>query len=117
GSGMSPFHTPYLFAPAGVDLTLNTHTALPAAIGAVVFAPWGVIAAHNLTLLLALALNGLSAYLLAGRLTPDRGARVVGGLVFAMSSAIAVRLLGHFNLACAFVLPLFAWSWGRAVAG
>ena len=30
------FHTAYLFAPAGTDLTLHTHTALPAFVGATV---------------------------------------------------------------------------------
>jgi hypothetical protein len=116
-SGVSPLHTPFLFAPAGVDLTLNTHTALPAFVGATVFGPWTVATAHNLTLVAILALNGFCAYLLAGRMTSDAGSRVAAGVVFAVSSSITVRLLGHFNLACAFVLPLFALAWPRALAG
>src|ERR1700704_472299 len=34
GSGADFFYTTYLFAPAGVDLTLHTHTALAAFAGA-----------------------------------------------------------------------------------
>src|ERR1044071_6133989 len=55
------FHTPYLFAPAGVDLTLHTHMALPALVGATVLGGLPLVAALNITTLATLALNGFSA--------------------------------------------------------
>src|SRR5438552_8911796 len=43
------FHTPYLFAPAGVDLTLHTHIALPALVGATVLHRLPLVVALNVT--------------------------------------------------------------------
>ena len=113
----SPLFTPYLFAPYGVDLTLNTTTPLPALVGATVLAPFSVLTALNLVTLAALALNGFVAFLLARRFTPDDGAAFAGGVVFATSAFISAHLLGHFNLTSAFVLPLFIWQCLDAVKG
>jgi len=85
--------------------------------GATLFGPFSIVTAHNLTLLVVMALNGFCTYVLAGRVTTDQGARIVAGVVFATSAAITIRLLGHFNLTCAFVLPLFAIVFPRAVQG
>lgn len=116
-TGASVFHTPYLFAPVGVDLTLNTHTALPAFVGATVLAPLSVVAAQNLVTLTALFLNGFCAYRLARVFTDDRGAAFLGGVVFATSAYVSAHLLGHFNLTSAFVLPLFALPFLKAMRG
>jgi hypothetical protein len=102
------FHTPYLFAPAGVDLTLHTHVALPALVGATVLGGLPLIAALNVTTLAALALNGFAAYLLAWRLTHERLASIVAGLIFGCSPYVAAHLNGHFDLTMAWTLPLFA---------
>src|SRR6266852_3722863 len=64
-SGLNFFHTTYVFVPKGADLTLHTHTALPAFLGATVLRGLPVVAAQNLTILAALFLNGFCAYLLA----------------------------------------------------
>src|SRR5712691_9656731 len=81
-SGLTFFHTTYLFVPTGTDLTLHTHTALPAFLGAAVLGGLSVVAAQNLTILAALFLNGFCAYLLAWRVTRDHGAAMIGGIVF-----------------------------------
>src|SRR6266446_2031616 len=73
-SGLNFFHTTYLFVPTGADLTLHTHTALPAFVGATVLGGLPVVAALNLAILAALFLNGLCAYLLAWRVTRDHSA-------------------------------------------
>src|SRR5438270_1368922 len=91
------FHTPYLFAPAGVDLTLHTHIALPAFVGATVLHGLPLVVALNVTTLAALALNGFCAYLLAWRLTHERFASVVAGIIFGCSPYVAAHLNGHFN--------------------
>jgi hypothetical protein len=113
----SPFFTPYLFAPYGVDLTLNTTTPLPAFVGATALSPFGIVTAQNLVTIAALALNGFAAYLLARRFTSDEGAAFVGGLIFATCAFISSHLLGHFNLTSAFVLPLFMLQCLDAVQG
>jgi hypothetical protein len=106
--GLDPFRTTYLFAPVGVDLTLHTHTALPALVGATVLRSLPVVTAQNLTIIGGLALNGFAAYLLAWRVTNHRGAALAGGVIFAGSPFMSAHLLGHFNLTMAWPIPLFA---------
>jgi hypothetical protein len=116
-AGTDPFHTPLLFAPAGTDLSLNTHLALPAFFGATFLGGLPLVAAFNVTLLVTLFLNGLCAYWLAWRATRDHAAALVAGLVFAGSPYVAARLHGHFNLLSAWTLPLFALAVPGAVRG
>lgn len=102
------FWTGMLFAPFGTDLTLHTHTALPAFIGATLLRPFSPLEALNLTLIASVFLAGFWTYVLAGRLTRDRSAAAAAGVIFATSPFIAAHLHGHFNLTHAWVFPLFA---------
>ena len=102
------FHTAYLFAPAGTDLTLHTHTALPAFLGATVLGSVPLITALNITTLASLALNGICTYALAWSVTCDRAGALVAGIIFGCSPFIAAHLMGHFNLTTAWTIPLFA---------
>ena len=115
--GLDVFRTPFLFAPMGADLTLHTHTALPAFVGATALRSLSDIAAQDVTILAALFLNGFCAYLLACRVTRDRVAALVAGLVFGGSPYLSAHLSGHFNLVHAWVIPLFALSLSRALEG
>jgi hypothetical protein len=115
--GLNFFHTTYLFVPAGADLTLHTHTALPAFLGATVIGGLPVVAAQNLAILAALFLNGFCAYLLAWRVTRDHGAAMIGGIVFGGSPYIDAHLNGHFNLTTAWTIPLFAIAASEAIRG
>lgn len=116
-SGQDFFRTSYLFAPVGVDLTLDTHTALPAFVGATVLAPLSIVTALNITILAALFLNGWCAYRLAARYTSDGGAAIVAGLMFGGSTYITAHLNGHFNLVGAWTVPLFALAVVEALRG
>jgi hypothetical protein len=111
------FQTDRLFAPYGIDLTLNTHTALPSWVAATVLGGLPTLAAQNAVNLASLALNGFAAYLLAWDRTNDRAAAIVAGIVFGGSPYIAAHLLGHFNLICAWGLPLFLLAFLRALEG
>src|SRR5690242_3988535 len=97
-TGADFFRTPYLFAPVGADLTLHTHTALPAFVGATLLGRLSIAAALNITTLASLALNGFCGYLLCWRLLRSHSAAILGGIVFATSPYIAAHLNGHFNL-------------------
>lgn len=116
-SGSSFFFTPYQMAPVGADLTLHTHTALPAFLGATLFGALPIAAALNVTTLLSLALNGFCAYLLAWRVVRRRSSALIAGVIFATSPYIAAHLNGHFNLIAAWVIPLFALGFIEAVRG
>ena len=114
-SSRSFFDCPFLFAPTGVDLTLHTHTALPAFIGATLLRSLSPAAALNVTIIGSIFLAGLCTYLLAWRVTHDRISSVLSGVVFAGSPYMAARLTGHFNLTHTWVIPLFAIVASEAV--
>jgi hypothetical protein len=114
-SSIDFFHTDRLFAPFGADLTLHTHTALPAWIAATALASFPAITAQNVVIIGALALNGFAAYLLAWDVTRDRLASMVAGVVFGGSAYVAAHLLGHFNLIGAWGIPLFLLFIIRAI--
>ncbi len=116
-SGADFFHTPYLFAPFGADITLHTHTALPAFLGATMFSWLPLVTAHNVVLLASLFLNGLCAYFLAFRTTRDFGGALLAGLLFGASPYLAAHLNGHFNLTAAWTIPLFALALQAAGLG
>ena len=105
--GHTFFFTSFLFHPAGVDLTLHTHTALPALIGAVSSSP---IAGQNAVIALHLYLNFLCSYALAYRLTHRIVPALAAAMIFGTSSFVCAHLNGHFNLIAAWTLPLVCWS-------
>jgi hypothetical protein len=115
GSRLDVFSTPYLFAPSGMDLTLHTHTALPAFVGATMLRGVSIVTAQNLTILATLFLNGYCAFVLAWRLTRDHGAALLAGIVFSGSPYVAAHLNGHFNLIAAWTIPLFVLAASKAV--
>ena len=114
-AGHDVFRTPYLFAPSGVDLTLHTHTALPAFVGATILRGVSIVTAQNLTILATLFLNGYCAFVLAWRLTHDYGAALLAGILFSGSPYVAAHLNGHFNLIAAWTIPLFVLVASKAV--
>ena len=105
------FFTGHLFAPFGTSLVLHTHTALPALAGATLLSRAPVVQAHNLVLLAGLAANGLCAGALAFHDTRRLLPAVLAGTIFAASAWVSIRLLGHFNLVHAWVIPLALLAW------
>jgi hypothetical protein len=111
--GAAFFFTDHLFAPFGTSLVLHTHTALQAMAGATFFRGASVVHAHNLLLLAGLAANGALAYALAFQHARQVLPAVLAGTIFAASAWMSIRLLGHFNLVHAWVLPLGLLTWIR----
>jgi hypothetical protein len=111
------FWTPYLFAPLGTDLALHTHTLFPSLVAATVFGWLALIPATNLVILLGLALNGFSAYLLANSITRRWWPAILAGIVYGGSPFLMGHLLGHFNLVHAWGLPLCLFFVRRGRAG
>ena len=101
------FTTDAVFHPVGTSLVLHTHSLLNALPGATLFGRLTPVAAVNLTVLIAGALNGFSTYLLTFRLTTDRWASLLAGSFFASSPVFTAHLLGHFNYYTAWPLVLF----------
>ncbi len=113
--GLSFFFTSFLFYPVGADLTLHTHTALPAFVAAIA-GPSSLIASQNLLIIADLFLNFVCGYALAYRLTRHVGGALAASLVFGASPFIGAHLAGHFNLIAAWIVPLVAllWEWAAA---
>lgn len=118
------FESPLIFAPLGVPVVLHTHTALTAYVGATALAQLPVLVAQNVVIIASVALNGLSAYLLAFTVTRNRWPSILAGTLFLLAPSVAGRLMGHFNLllvwplilACtAFVSWWSGHSWRSAV--
>jgi hypothetical protein len=113
--GLAYFKTTYLFYPFGTTIADHPHTALPALIAATAMAGVSVVTAQNLLLLAYVFLNMTCAYALAWDITRQRRASVLAGILFGLSPYVAVHMLGHFDLVAAWVLPLFALAFRRAV--
>jgi hypothetical protein len=116
-TGTSFFYSPYLFAPLGIDLTVYTHTALPAFVGATALGRLPLVSSVNVMVIAALALNGFVAYVLAWRLIGDRAAAVAAGVIFACCPYLSGHLTGHFDLIGMWTIPLFSLVALRALEG
>ena len=99
------FFTPFLFYPSGVDLTLHSHTALPALVAAITGLS-SPIAGQNVLIALHIFLNFLCSYALAYRATRSAVPAMAASLIFGTSSFVSAHLSGHFNLIAAWTLPL-----------
>lgn len=84
-NGMNPFHSPYLYYPAGVDLHLQTLNISNGVLVFPVTALFGPIAGYNAAVFLAFVLAGMGGYALALHVAGHRLAAFAGGLVFAFS--------------------------------
>jgi hypothetical protein len=114
---VSFFHSVYLFSPFGVDLVNHPHTALQGLISATLLAKLSIIEAENLLIVFSLFLNAACAYALAFDITRNRRLAVLAGVAFGGSPYVAAHLLGHFDLLTAWVIPLFALFFRRALIG
>ena len=107
------YRTSMLFAPFGTQLSLHTHATTHSLISWPMAALTSLVAGHNLAIIAGLALNGITTWLLAFRVTRRLLPSAVAGLVFASSAFVQLRVLGHINLVHAWVLPLFALAFIR----
>jgi hypothetical protein len=114
-TGAGYFHSPFLFAPFGVDLINHPHTAFQGAIAATVLAKLPIVQAENVYLLASIFLNAAAAYALAIDINGERRAGLFAAVTFGSSPFIFAHLLGHFDLLTAWPLPLFALCLRRAL--
>jgi hypothetical protein len=129
----SPLHSELIWYPLGIDLILYTYNFFNALIALPLVVAASVPLASNVTILLATALSGLGAYLLAcyvlratysvdptdsasrltyhvSRITPHlRLAAFLAGLIYAFASNRAVyAALGHYDMVTTQWLPFYA---------
>jgi len=109
------FHSAYLFFPFGVDLVNHPHTAAQGLISATLLAKLSIIEAENSYIIISVFLNAAAAYALAYDLGRKSRLALLAGVAFGGSPYIAAHLLGHFDLLTAWVIPLFALLFRRAL--
>jgi len=112
---MAFFYTDRLFAPVGTPLVLHTHSALLGVAGASLAAALPVVAALGVSIIACVFLNGATAYALAWHVTRSFPGALLAGVIFGVSPVLALRLMGHFNLLCAWTLVLAVWFGLRAL--
>lgn len=111
------FHSNFLFNPFGVDLITHPHTALQSYVSATALAAVTLIEVENLYIIVSVFLNTLCAYALVFDIVRRRGPALLAGFAFGGSPYIAAQLMGRFDLLTAWVIPLFALLFRRALKG
>ena len=79
-----PCRPPRSFASLGTSLLLHTLVPLPALFAAAVFPSARPVTAYNVSIIVAVVLNGICAYASAYFLTRDRLASLFAGITFAV---------------------------------
>lgn len=108
-SGRSPFFSPLLYFPQGVDLFWQTLGFSQGAAALPVTLALGPVAAVNATVLTSYALGGYATFLLARRVTGSAPAALVAGAVYAFSPYHLEKVLdGNLEVAAIHWLPCYA---------
>src|SRR5204863_8546757 len=101
--------------PFGVDLVNHPHTALQGLISATLLSRLSIIEAENLYIIVSVFLNGAAAYAVAYDIGRRGRLALLAGVAYGGSPYIAAHLFGHFDLLTAWVIPLFALLFRRAL--
>ena len=97
--GVSPFFTPDVFYPEGYYLALHEMSLANISLGMPLTILCGETISYNALVLLSFMLSGFAAYLLVFRLSGERLAGLVSGVVYAFCSYRTGHLgAGHLNL-------------------
>lgn len=97
--GVSPFYNAQVFYPEGYHLALHEMSLANMWLGMPLTILWGEVVSYNALVLLSFVLSGFGAYLVAFRLTRQRVAALLSGVVFAFCAYRMAHLgAGHLNL-------------------
>lgn len=106
----NPFSATDIFYPVGARLGFHTTTPLEAVVAWPLSKLLGEVLAVNLLNLGAVVLTGLGAWTLARHECHDDRAAFVAGAVFMLVPQHVGRIMGHWNLNHAWVLPFALWA-------
>ncbi|HTW88103.1 MAG TPA: hypothetical protein VMD75_08855 [Candidatus Binataceae bacterium] len=114
---LNPFRTDMVWAPVGINLAWTTCVPLPALASAPIQRAFGLVAAYNTVVTIAMPAAALCCYLLCRRLTQAFWPSLLGGYLFGFSPYMLGRALGHMSLVVIFPVPLIAIIGLRRIAG
>lgn len=106
----NPFSATGIFYPVGTRLGFHTSTPLEAVVAWPLSKVLGEVLAVNLLNLGAVVLTGLGAWVLARHECHDDRAAFVAGAGFMLVPQHVGRIMGHWNLNHAWVLPFALWA-------
>ncbi|GAB4201362.1 MAG: hypothetical protein OHK0022_23330 [Roseiflexaceae bacterium] len=108
-SGESPFETPLLYYPQGVDLFWQTLGFAQGVAALPVTLALGPLAAVNWTVLCSFVVGGAAVFVFARRLTGSASAALVAGAVYAFSPFHMEKVLdGNIEVAAIHWVPCYA---------
>jgi hypothetical protein len=105
-AGQSPYYSPNLYYPQGMSLVYHNFAWFSIITWLAMEPLVGGFMAYDLSILINLALCGLTAFFLAYELTGNRGAAFVAGLIY-QSWPFRLYQLDHPNLISTQWIPLF----------
>lgn len=114
-AGRNPYWCDMQFVPTGVPLVLHTLSLLPSTFIALAGRGLPLPVVYNLMVIGLYPLAGLCLFALARHITRDTAGALAGGLAFMMCPCMASKLVGHLNLQCAALLPLFTLTLLKAI--
>lgn len=108
-----PYFTDYIYYPVGTSLLLHSYTEFNGFVSVLLSPLCGIIAAHNVAVMLSTFLSGIGTYLLARRITNHSVASLFAAVAFAFSPFRMISILGHVNFALTQWIPFSIWAFLR----
>jgi len=113
--GHNPYWCDRQFAPSGVSLVLHTLSLIPSIYIALLGKVMTLPAAYNVMVMALFPVAGLCMFALARYITRGFFGALAGGMAFMLCPFMASKSLGHLNLLCAGLLPLFTLCLLKAI--
>ena len=103
----SPYYTPYIFHPTGVNLAFSAVTPFNGLFSIPLQSAFGLISSYNILWIFSFIASGYGTYLLVKYLTSDRRAAFISGLIFMFCPYHFAHALGHVNLTSIEWIPFY----------
>lgn len=104
----NPFYTDYIYYPTGTSLLFNLNMPLHSLLSIPLQYFFNLFFIYNIFVIFSFVLSAYGTYLLAKYLTKNKIASFIGGIVFAFSPFMFVRLFaGHLYLMETGFMPFF----------
>ncbi len=107
--GLNPFYSNYIYSSTGINLMDNISVFTLGALFSPITILFGPIVSYNLAVIMAPIASGLSMVFFLTKLSKNRLACFLGGLIFAYSPIATAELkFGHFQTAFSAFIPLIS---------
>jgi len=105
----SPYWTPYLFYPSGLNLAFSTISPSNGFLSVPLQFVFGIVQTYNILWLLSFILAGFGTFLLVNYLTKSAMAGFIAGIIYMFSPYHFAHALGHLSLLSIQWIPFFVY--------